>query len=59
MAELVQVDVCPICSSPVFVRVENLTKPMPLETYSCRCRQVYPERFRVAGQHGYKPGRRR
>jgi hypothetical protein len=29
--------------------VENLTKPMPRETYSCRCRQVYPGAF---------PGRR-
>ena len=59
MPSHVQVDACPICGSPVYAKlVGPHVKELPAPVYTCRCRQVYPERFRAAGQHGYRPGRR-
>jgi hypothetical protein len=58
MADHVQAGVCPICGSPEFVKLVPPTEPIPDPIYTCRCRAVYPERFKVAGQHGYgKTGR--
>jgi hypothetical protein len=53
MASHVQVDVCPICSSPVYAKLVRTHEPIPDPEYTCRCRVVYPDRFKVAGQQGY------
>lgn len=57
MAQYVQVDVCPVCSSPVYIQLVGPKSELPPLTYSCRCRQVHPERFTTPGEHGYKRGR--
>jgi hypothetical protein len=53
VADHVQADICPICSSPVYARMVPPTEEIPPLIFTCRCRQVYPERFTVQGQHGY------
>lgn len=44
---------CPICSSPVYAKLIGPHEQMPPPVYSCRCRVIYPDRFKVAGEHGY------
>lgn len=55
MTDHVQADQCLMCGSAIYVKLIPPSEPMPDPVYTCRCRQVYPDRFRVenAGQHGY------
>jgi len=56
--QVVHVLDCPICQSPVYVKlVGPHVRELPDEIYTCRCRQIYPERFKRAGEHGYAVGR--
>lgn len=48
------VGTCEICASPVGVAVVGPDQEVPEPEYSCPCRRIHPERFRVPGEHGYR-----
>ena len=59
MAQMVHVEDCPICGSKIYVKlVGPHVAELPDEVWTCRCRQVYPDAFKRAGEHGYATGTR-